>query len=125
MNNQTRSGGWTPERSAAGNRNPWLVAGVVSIATFMVVLDTAIANVSLRYIAGSLAASVDESTWVVTTYLIANAVVLAGVNLPVLVKLASVRGTLPLLDAVKEAEAAGRKYIQLVSETLAGDMKSA
>src|ERR1700733_8700006 len=54
-----------------------------------------------------------------------NAVVLAGVNLPVLVKLASVRGTLPLLDAVKEAESAGRKYIQMVSETLAGDMKSA
>jgi DHA2 family multidrug resistance protein len=76
MSDQTRSGGWTPERSAAGNRNPWLVAVVVSIATFMVVLDTAIANVSLRYIAGSLAASVDESTWVVTTYLIANAVVL-------------------------------------------------
>jgi DHA2 family multidrug resistance protein len=42
----------------------------------VVVLDTAIANVSLRYIAGSLAASIDESTWVVTTYLIANAVVL-------------------------------------------------
>jgi len=42
----------------------------------MVVLDTAIANVSLRYIAGSLGASIDESTWVVTTYLIANAVVL-------------------------------------------------
>jgi len=68
--------GWDPSRSAAGDRNPWLVAIVVSIATFMVVLDTAIANVSLRYIAGSLAASVDESTWVVTTYLIANAVVL-------------------------------------------------
>ncbi len=49
---------------------------MVSIATFMVVLDTAIANVSLRYIAGSLAASVDESTWIVSTYLIANAVVL-------------------------------------------------
>jgi DHA2 family multidrug resistance protein len=63
-------------RSAAGDRNPWLVAVVVSIATFMVVLDTAIANVSLRYIAGSMAASVDESTWVVTTYLIANAVIL-------------------------------------------------
>jgi DHA2 family multidrug resistance protein len=76
MSDQTRSGGWTSERSAAGNRNPWLVAVVVSIATFMVVLDTAIANVSLRYIAGSLAARVDESTWVVTTYLIANAVVL-------------------------------------------------
>src|SRR5271168_1762375 len=67
---------WDASRSAAGDRNPWLVAVVVSIATFMVVLDTAIANVSLRYIAGSLAASVDESTWVVTTYLIANAVVL-------------------------------------------------
>src|ERR1700728_4344678 len=76
MSDQTRSGDWTPERSAAGNRNPWLVAVVVSIATFMVVLDTAIANVSLRYIAGSLAVSVDESTWVVTTYLIANAVIL-------------------------------------------------
>jgi MFS transporter, DHA2 family, multidrug resistance protein len=48
----------------------------VSIATFIVVLDTAIANVSLRYIAGSLAVSVDESTWIVTTYLIANAVIL-------------------------------------------------
>src|SRR5579864_6965802 len=69
-------GGWSPSRSAAGDRNPWLVAIIVSIATFMVVLDTAIANVSLRYIAGSLGTSIDESTWVVTTYLIANAVVL-------------------------------------------------
>jgi hypothetical protein len=51
-------------RSAAGDRSPWLIAIVVSIATFMVVLD----NVSLRYIAGSLAVSVDESTWIVTTY---------------------------------------------------------
>ncbi len=48
-----------------------------------------------------------------------HAVVLAGVNLPMLVKLASVRATMPLLDAVREAEAAGRRYIQLVSETLA------
>ena len=76
MSDQSRSRGWDSSRSAAGDRNPWLVAVIVSIATFMVVLDTAIANVSLRYIAGSLAASVDESTWVVTTYLIANAVVL-------------------------------------------------
>ena len=76
MSEQPRPPAWSPERSAAGDRNPWLVAVVVSLATFMVVLDTAIANVSLRYIAGSLAASVDESTWVVTTYLIANAVVL-------------------------------------------------
>jgi DHA2 family multidrug resistance protein len=76
MSDQSRPGGWNSSRSAAGDKNPWLVAVVVSIATFMVVLDTAIANVSLRYIAGSLAASVDESTWVVTTYLIANAVIL-------------------------------------------------
>ena len=76
MSEPPRALAWSPERSAAGERNPWLVAVVVSLATFMVVLDTAIANVSLRYIAGSLAASVDESTWVVTTYLIANAVVL-------------------------------------------------
>jgi DHA2 family multidrug resistance protein len=76
MSETPRRSGWDNSRSAAGDRNPWLVAVVVSIATFMVVLDTAIANVSLRYIAGSLAASVDESTWVVTTYLIANAVVL-------------------------------------------------
>jgi DHA2 family multidrug resistance protein len=76
MSDQPRSAGWDASRSAAGDRNPWLVAVVVSIATFMVVLDTAIANVSLRYIAGSLAASVDESTWIVSTYLIANAVVL-------------------------------------------------
>jgi DHA2 family multidrug resistance protein len=63
-------------RSAAGNRNPWLVAVVLSIATFMEVLDTSIANVSLRNIAGSLAASLDESTWVLTSYLVASAVVL-------------------------------------------------
>jgi DHA2 family multidrug resistance protein len=63
-------------RSAAGNRNPWLVAVVISIATFMEVLDTSIANVALRNIAGSLAAGVDESTWVLTSYLVANAVVL-------------------------------------------------
>ena len=48
-----------------------------------------------------------------------NAVVLAGVNLPTLIKLASLRATTPLLDAVREAEVAGRKYIQLVTETIA------
>jgi DHA2 family multidrug resistance protein len=63
-------------RSAAGGRNPWLIAGVVSIATFMEVLDTSIANVALRHIAGGLAASQDESTWVITSYLVANAIVL-------------------------------------------------
>ena len=76
MTNRTAAGGWDASRSAAGERNPWLIAIVVSIATFMVVLDAAIANVSLRYIAGSFGASIDESTWIVTTYLIANAIVL-------------------------------------------------
>ena len=47
-------GGWTPERSVAGNRNPWSIIAVISIATFMVVLDTSIANVALGHIAGSL-----------------------------------------------------------------------
>ena len=63
-------------RSAAGGHNPWLIAVVVSIATFMQVLDTSIANVALRHIAGSLAAGLDESTWVITTYLVANAVII-------------------------------------------------
>src|SRR5216110_3367378 len=63
-------------RSAAGDFNPWLVAVVVSMATFMEVLDTSIANVSLQHIAGSLSASLDESTWVLTSYLVANAVIL-------------------------------------------------
>ena len=54
-------------RSAAGTFNPWLLAVVVSIATFMEVLDTTIANVALRHIAGSLSASNDESTWTLTS----------------------------------------------------------
>jgi DHA2 family multidrug resistance protein len=69
-------GGWTKERSAAGRHNPWVIAWILSIATFMEVLDTSIANVALRYIAGSLSVSLDESTWVLTSYLVANAVIL-------------------------------------------------
>jgi len=64
------------ERSAAGDHNPWLVAIIVSMATFMEVLDTSIANVSLQHIAGSMAASQDESTWVLTSYLVSNAIIL-------------------------------------------------
>lgn len=56
--------------------NPWLIAVVVSIVTFMEVLDTTIVNVSLLHIAGSLAAGYDESTWVLTSYLVANAIVI-------------------------------------------------
>lgn len=69
--------GWSPQRSAAGGRNPYLIAFVVSIATFMEVLDTTIANVALRHIAGGLAVGVDESTYVITSYLVANAIVLS------------------------------------------------
>jgi DHA2 family multidrug resistance protein len=56
--------------------NPWLIAGVVAMAAFMEVLDTSIANVALPYIAGGLAASNDQSTWVLTSYLVSNAIVL-------------------------------------------------
>jgi len=63
-------------RSAAGKRNPWLIAAVISIATFMEVLDTSIANVALSHIAGALGANADQSTWVLTSYLVASAVIL-------------------------------------------------
>ncbi len=56
--------------------NPWLIAVVVAIAAFMEVLDTSIANVALPHIAGNLGASNDQSTWVLTSYLVSNAVVL-------------------------------------------------
>src|SRR5438067_8531353 len=56
--------------------NPWAIALTVTMATFMEVLDTSIANVALPHIAGSLSASTDESTWVLTSYLVSNAVVL-------------------------------------------------
>ena len=70
------TGGWTNARSAAGKRNPWLIVSVISMATFMEVLDTSIANVSLSHIAGGLSASADEATWVLTSYLVANAIVI-------------------------------------------------
>ena len=56
--------------------NPWMIAATVMLATFMEVLDTSVANVSLPHIAGNLSASVDEATWVLTSYLVANAIVL-------------------------------------------------
>ena len=71
-----KAGGWSAERSAAGNHSPWLIAAVISISSFMEVLDTAIANVSLRHIAGGLSSSYDEATWVLTSYLVANAVII-------------------------------------------------
>jgi MFS transporter, DHA2 family, multidrug resistance protein len=56
--------------------NPWIIAVTVTLATFMEVLDTSIANVALPHIAGSLSAGQDESTWVLTSYLVSNAIVL-------------------------------------------------
>jgi len=56
--------------------NPWLIAIVVAMAAFMEVLDTSIANVALPHMAGNLGASNDESTWVLTSYLVSNAIIL-------------------------------------------------
>jgi DHA2 family multidrug resistance protein len=75
MSDAAAAGRGSLSRSAAGHRNPWLIAVVVSIATFMLVLDTSIANVALLQIAGSLAAGQEEATWVITTYLVANAII--------------------------------------------------
>jgi MFS transporter, DHA2 family, multidrug resistance protein len=58
--------------------NPWLIAILVALASFMEVLDTTIANVALPYIAGGMGVSEDEASWVVTTYLVANAIILTA-----------------------------------------------
>src|SRR5579862_7701489 len=56
--------------------NPWAIGVVVAVAAFMEILDTSIANVALPYIGGSLGVSNDDSTWVLTSYLVSNAIVL-------------------------------------------------
>ena len=71
-----RRDGWDASRSAAGPYNPWLIVGIISLPTFMEVLDTSIANVSLDHIAGGLSVTVDQATWVLTSYLVANAIVI-------------------------------------------------
>src|SRR5881397_3549108 len=63
-------------RMPDGTINPWVIAVTVTLATFMEVLDTSIANVALPHIAGNLSAGSDESTWVLTSYLVSNAIVL-------------------------------------------------
>jgi DHA2 family multidrug resistance protein len=68
--------GSTPKPKPRPIINPWVIALTVTLATFMELLDTSIANVSLPYIAGGLGRSYDEVTWILTTYLVANAVVL-------------------------------------------------
>jgi DHA2 family multidrug resistance protein len=68
----------TPAATGGTGANQWLIAVLVALATFMEVLDTTIANVALRYIAGGLGVSEDEASWVVTTYLVSNAIILTA-----------------------------------------------
>jgi MFS transporter, DHA2 family, multidrug resistance protein len=75
---ESRVGDPAPAGSASGPANPWLLAILVAFAAFMEVLDTTIANVALRYIAGGMGVSQDEASWVVTTYLVANAISLTA-----------------------------------------------
>jgi MFS transporter, DHA2 family, multidrug resistance protein len=65
----------SPEAARAPSSAPWLIAVLVAVAAFMEVLDTTIVNVALNYIAGGLGISEDEASWVVTTYLVANAII--------------------------------------------------
>src|SRR6202048_4057565 len=67
-----------PAPVSGAGANPWLIAVVVAVATFMEVLDTTIANVALPYIAGGMGVSEDEASWVVTTYLVSNAIILTA-----------------------------------------------
>ncbi len=74
----TAEAGAPPAAGGAAATSPWLIAVLVALATFMEVLDTTIANVVLPYIAGGMGVSDDEASWVVTTYLVANAVSLTA-----------------------------------------------
>ena len=65
-----------PEELFKPKHNPWLISITVTLATIMEVLDTSIVNVALPHIAGSLGSSQDEATWIITSYLISNAIVL-------------------------------------------------
>ncbi|MGO9357699.1 MAG: DHA2 family efflux MFS transporter permease subunit [Xanthobacteraceae bacterium] len=67
-----------PSTASKASISPWLIAILVALASFMEVLDTTIANVALPYIAGGMGVSADESSWVVTTYLVSNAVILTA-----------------------------------------------
>src|SRR2546423_1990948 len=73
-----RSGPDAPASVGDAAVNPWLIAVLVAFATFMEVLDTTIANVALPYIAGGMGVSEDEASWVVTNYLVSNAIILTA-----------------------------------------------
>ena len=68
----------TPAAPGVPAANPWLIAILVAFASFMEVLDTTITNVALPYVAGGMGVSEDEASWVVTTYLVANAIILTA-----------------------------------------------
>src|ERR1700692_5054117 len=76
----------SPKPESASSRdwkpsfNPWLIAMTVMLATFMEVLDTSVANVALPHIAGNLSATPEEATWVLTSYLISNAIILPATS---------------------------------------------
>jgi MFS transporter, DHA2 family, multidrug resistance protein len=76
MPDETKSDGTAINRPAPPVINPWLIAVAVMLSTFMEVLDTTVVNVSLPHIAGNLSATVNESTWTLTSYLVANGVIL-------------------------------------------------
>ena len=76
MSDAVAGGAGAPTAAARAPTNPWIIAVLVALAAFMEVLDTTIANVVLPYIAGGMGVSDDEASWVVTTYLVANAIVL-------------------------------------------------
>src|SRR5689334_19822165 len=67
-----------PASASGGAVNPWVIAILVALASFMEVLDTTIANVALPYIAGGMGVSEDEASWVVTSYLVSNAIILTA-----------------------------------------------
>ena len=78
MSDTAAQAGAPPASSGAASASPWLIAVLVALATFMEVLDTTIANTVLTYFAGGMGVSDDEASWVVTTYLVANAVSLTA-----------------------------------------------
>src|SRR5260370_30208854 len=78
MNDARTSQAAPPGAPSGAGANPWVIAVLVAVASFMETLDTTVANVLLNYIAGGLGVSEDEASWVVTTYLVANAVSLTA-----------------------------------------------
>src|ERR1700721_942573 len=78
MNAAAIQAGPPASASGTGAVNPWVIAILVALASFMEVLDTTIANVALPYIAGGMGGSEDEASWVVTTYLVSNAIILTA-----------------------------------------------